>query len=120
MASVILNVKVDRSKPSMLHRQVAAAIRQAITDGEVGIGERLPPARDLATVLGVNSNTVLKSFRMLREEGILEFRRGRGVTVISIPVDTSLMSKIEELMGMAEELGLTRDDLVDLVDLQMR
>ncbi|MEI8050273.1 MAG: GntR family transcriptional regulator [Actinomycetes bacterium] len=117
---VISNVKVDRERPSLLHRQVAAAIRDAINNGEVRVGERLPPARDLAGVLGVNQNTVLKSLRVLRDEGVLEFRRGRGVTVIAEPVDSSLMAKVEELVAEAESLGMTRGDLFGLIDLQMQ
>lgn len=58
-----------------LHEQVAAAVRRAIAVGEAGPGERLPPARDPAGVLGVNANMV---FRALREEGLVEFRPGRG------------------------------------------
>ena len=48
-------------------------------------GERSPPAKDLAAVLGVNTNTVLRSLRVLRDEGLLEFRRGRGVSVVVGP-----------------------------------
>ena len=49
---------VDPYDSEPLHEQVAAQIRRALADGEAGPGERLPPARDLATVLGVNANTV--------------------------------------------------------------
>jgi Bacterial regulatory proteins, gntR family len=62
---------IDHSSPVPLHEQVAAAIRRAIADGEVGPGERLPPARDLAAVLGVNANTVFRALRTLREEGLV-------------------------------------------------
>src|SRR5262249_19815795 len=72
---------VDHFSPVPLHEQVAAAIRRAIADGEAGPGERLPPAKDLAAVLGVNANTVFRALRTLREEGLVEFRRGRGVSV---------------------------------------
>jgi GntR family transcriptional regulator len=50
-------------------------------DGEARPGERLPPARDLAAVMGVNADTVLRAMRVLREEGLLEFRRGHGIRV---------------------------------------
>ena len=78
-------VKVDREEPTPPHEQVAAEIRRAIGEGEAKPGERLPPARDFAAVLGVNTNTVLRAFRLLRDEGLLEFRRGRGVTVAGTP-----------------------------------
>ena len=53
----MLNVQVDRNEPTPLHDQVAAEIRRAIAEGEAGPGERLPLAKDLAAVLGVNKNT---------------------------------------------------------------
>ena len=74
----MIPVKVDRDEPTDLFEQVAAEIRRAIAEGEAEPGERLPPAKDLAAVLGVNTNTVLRALRLLREEGLLEFRRGRG------------------------------------------
>jgi DNA-binding transcriptional regulator YhcF (GntR family) len=74
----MLDVNIDRSGPVALHDQVAAQIRRAIADGEAGPGERLPLAKDLAAVLGVKKNTVLRALHILREEGLLEFRRGRG------------------------------------------
>jgi DNA-binding transcriptional regulator YhcF (GntR family) len=77
----MFRVKVDRDEPTDLHEQVAGEIRRAIAEGEAKPGERLPPARDLAAELGVNTNTVLRALRQLRDEGLLEFRRGRGISV---------------------------------------
>jgi GntR family transcriptional regulator len=51
--------KVDRRDSTLLHEQVAGEIRRAIADGEAKPGERIPQAKDLAAVLGVNTNTVL-------------------------------------------------------------
>ena len=74
-------MKIDRGEQVALHDQVAAEIRKAIAEGEAAPGERLPLARDLAAVLSVNKNTELRALHILREEGLLEFRRGRGITV---------------------------------------
>ena len=57
----MIRVKVDRQERTELHEQVAGEIRRAIADGEAKPGQRLPPARDLADVLGVNTNTVLRA-----------------------------------------------------------
>src|SRR5262245_61477761 len=53
----MVDVKVDKSDPTDLYEQVAAEIRRAIAEGEAKPGGRLPPAKDLAAVLGVNTNT---------------------------------------------------------------
>src|SRR5438477_10329487 len=97
IASTMLRVKVDRDEPTDLHEQVAGEIRRAIADGEAKPGERLPPARDLATVLGVNTNTVLRALRALRDEGLLEFRRGRGLTVAATPEQGAVIAQAREL-----------------------
>src|SRR5437588_6658522 len=99
MSSTMLEVKVDRSEPLELHEQVAAEIRRAIADGEAKPGERLPPARDLAAVLDVNTNTVLRALRRLRDEGLLEFRRGRGITVAGAPERGALVVRARELVS---------------------
>jgi GntR family transcriptional regulator len=108
-------VKVDRDEPIALHDQVAAEIRRAIADGEAKPGERLPPARDLAAVLGVNANTVYRSLRMLRDEGLLEFRRGHGVTVAGTPEKGAVLGRVKELMAFARSQGYRSDDLIEMI-----
>jgi GntR family transcriptional regulator len=112
----MLNVKVDRDEPTNLHEQVAAEIRRAILDGEAEPGERLPPAKDLAAELGVNTNTVLRALRVLRDEGILEFRRGRGVSVAGTPERTAVLNKARELIVLARRHGYRRDELLRIID----
>jgi GntR family transcriptional regulator len=112
----MLHVKVDRSEGVALHDQVAAEIRHAIAAGEASSGERLPPAKDLAAVLGVNSNTVLRALRILRDEGLLEFRRGRGITVVGdAPEKSLLITKARELVRLARSQGYRRDELIELI-----
>lgn len=107
---------VKHDDPTLLHEQVAAEIRRAIADGEVNPGERLPPAMDLAAVLGVNRNTVLRALRELREEGMLEFRRGRGITVVGSPEQGAVLARVKDLVQFAREHGYRRADLVKLIE----
>jgi GntR family transcriptional regulator len=106
---------LDRSDPTLLHEQVAAAIRRAIADGEAAPGQRIPYALDLAAVLGVNRNTVLRAFRLLRDEGLLEMRRGRAITVTGSADASALTTKTRELIGLARSQGYNRDELVALI-----
>ena len=112
----MLKVKIDKHEPTELFEQVAAEIRLAIADGEAKPGERLPPARDLAAVLGVNTNTVLRSLRLLRDEGMLEFRRGRGVTVAGTPERGAVIARARELVRFARQQGYRRDELIQLIE----
>ena len=116
MSSTISREWIDAGSAVPLHEQVAAALRRAIADGEAAPGERLPPARDLAAVLGVNANTVLRALRTLRDEGVVEFRRGRGVTVTGGGAERSaLVAKARELVTLAQRQGYRSDELVDMV-----
>jgi GntR family transcriptional regulator len=112
----MLEVKVDRDDPALLHEQVAAQIRSAIADGEAKPGDRLPPARHLAAVMGVNTNTVLRALRMLRDEGLLELRQGHGIRVTGTPERSALLDKVAELVQLGRRSGYTRAELARLVE----
>jgi GntR family transcriptional regulator len=110
-------VEIDHSSPVPLYEQVAAAIRRAIAEGEARSGERLPPAKDLAAVLGVNANTVFRALRLLRDEGLVEFRRGRGVSVTGIaPERSPVVAKARELVEVARRYGYRPEDLAAIIE----
>lgn len=106
---------IDHTDRMPLHDQVAAQIRRAIADGEAKPGERLPPARDLAAVMGVNTNTVLRALRALREEGLLEFRRGLGVRVSGTPQRGAVVARARELVGFARQQGYPPEELISII-----
>jgi GntR family transcriptional regulator len=112
----MLNVKVNKADPTDLYEQVAAEIRRAIADGEANPGQRLPPAKDLAAILGVNTNTVLRSLRLLRDEGLLEFRRGRGTSVAGTPERGAVIQRARELVDFARQHGYRLDELVKIIE----
>jgi len=111
----MIEVKVDRQDPQALHEQVAGEIRRAIAEGEAGLGERLPLAKDMAAVLGVNKNTVLRALHILREEGLLDFRRGRGITVAGTPQRGVVTKRVRELVEFCRTQGYQRDDIIQMI-----
>ncbi len=115
MTRTMFRVNVDRSDPLPLHDQVAAQIRRAIAEGEAGPGERLPLAKDLAAVLGVNKNTVLRAMHILREEGLLEFRRGRGITVSGTAERGAVLTQVRNLVEFARHRGYGRTEIIEMI-----
>lgn len=118
ISGTMVSVKVDRNESVPLHDQVAADIRRAIAEGEARPGERLPPAKDLAAVLGVNTNTVLRALRLLRDEGLLEFRRGKGISVAGTPERSAVLAtaRARELVQFARGQGFRRDELIEMIE----
>jgi GntR family transcriptional regulator/MocR family aminotransferase len=74
-------VTIDRHSPTPIHRQVYAALRQAILNGHLGAGNRLPPTRSLAEELGLGRNTIMAAYDQLLAEGLIEARTGSGTRV---------------------------------------
>ena len=112
----MIPVKIDHADRTDLFEQVAGQIRRAIAEGEARPGERLPPAKDLAAVLGVNANTVLRALRLLREEGLLEFRRGRGVSVAAAPERGAIVERARDLVEFARRHGYRPDELIEIIE----
>lgn len=112
----MFSVKVDRSEPNALHDQVAAEIRRAIAEGEAVPGERLPLAKDMAAILGVNKNTVLRALHILRDEGLLDFQRGRGITVAGTNEHGAVVKRVRELVEFCRIQGYRRDEVVQIIE----
>jgi GntR family transcriptional regulator len=106
---------VDRRETAFLHDQVASEIRRVIADGEADPGDRIPQAKDLAAVLGVNTNTVLRALRILRDEGLLEMGRGRTTVVAGRPEKGAVVTRAKELIAFARAQGYRHDELVSLM-----
>lgn len=69
------------SRPGAAYRQLAGAIRQAVLDGRLSIGSRLPAERELSAALRVSRTTVAGAYSALRDEGWLVSRRGSGSVI---------------------------------------
>lgn len=109
-------VRIDPDSDAPLFAQIADAIRADAAAGRIRAGDRLPAARDVAASLAVNVHTVLRAYQDLREEGLVELRRGRGATVTEQAATLeSLRVDISDLVARAQAVGLPIDALAALV-----
>lgn len=74
---------------------------------------------DLAEVLGVNKNTVIRALHILRDEGLLDFTRGRGVRVVGTPQQSVVLTRINELLDFARQQGYRREEVVAIIEAQV-
>lgn len=109
---------VDHESAVSLAEQIAVQVRAAVVSEELVPGQRLPPARELATSLRVNMHTVLRAYQQLRDEGLIEMRQGRGAFVRN---DASALSLrvgelATQLVAEARKLGLSPGDVHARID----
>jgi GntR family transcriptional regulator len=113
-------IRVDAGASVPLATQIAAQVRGAIARGDVVEGERLPSARALAQSLDVNLHTVLRAYAELRDDELLELRRGRGAVVRSgsSSEHARLAQLVHEVVAQAQRLGVGRDELMTMIENQ--
>lgn len=100
-------LSVDTASERPIYEQIADAVRRAVARGEILAGEKLPPASEVATGLDVNKHTVLRAYQTLRDEGLVDLRRGRGAVVTRIATDVvELHRDVEALVASAQSLGI--------------
>ncbi|MDO4610918.1 GntR family transcriptional regulator [Corynebacterium sp.] len=112
-------ITVDSASPLPIYGQLVAELRRRIADGDVPVGERLPSAGELADSLGLNRNTVLRAYRTLRDDGLVELRRGRGATVVAAPDrDGDLDAALDRVASLARAHGLGLADVASALSVR--
>jgi DNA-binding transcriptional regulator YhcF (GntR family) len=109
----VMLISVDPSSTTPLADQIAASVRGAVVHGRLGPGDRLPSAREVAAGLGVNLHTVLRGYQQLRDEGLIELRRGRAATIAATADGARLAvtEHVRSLVELARHAGLDEQEL---------
>jgi GntR family transcriptional regulator len=110
---------MEFSQPKGIYQQIADQIRDRILAGEWRGGERIPSIRELATSIGVNPNTVTKSYQALLDRSVIENQRGIGYFValdakqkILDEMKTEFVrDELPRVFRTMSMLGMTLDDL---------
>jgi len=109
--------RIDPTAAEPIFAQLASQVRAQVTLGTLEPGTRLPAARELAASLDVNVHTVLRAYQDLRDEGLVELRRGRGAVVTErAGADFApLRAAIEAVAAESARLSLSPDTAAALV-----
>ncbi len=109
-------LSVDAASERPIYAQIADAVRRGVARGEILAGDRLPPASEVAHGLDVNKHTVLHAYQVLRDEGLIDLRRGRGAAVTKLaPEIAALHREVEALVARSASLGIGSRALASLV-----
>lgn len=114
--------RIDPGSDEPLYAQLAAQVRTGAARGDLRAGERLPSARDLAASLDVNLHTVLHAYQELRDEGLIELRRGRGAVVTGhvAPDLSDLHAAVDALVTTARRLRVAPETVTTLIKEALR
>ena len=81
----MISFRVDSRSVVPPYLQIAQQVRQALRMGVLDVGDQLPTVREVVSATAINPNTVLKAYRDLEREGLVEARAGQGTFVRARP-----------------------------------
>lgn len=112
--------QIDFSSRVPIYEQLYSNVIKLASAGVLRAGDRLPPVRTLATELGINPNTVAKSYKMLEFDGYIYSTVGRGSFVTNkLAGDAEKKLVIEnlgEIVKKANVLSIEKEKLISVID----
>jgi GntR family transcriptional regulator len=106
--------------------QLVQQVRQALRMGVLEVGDQLPTVREVVEAVAVNPNTVLKAYRDLEREGLVEARAGQGTFVRALPAGpppgthSRLGRSLARWVREAREAGLDDESIESLLKVTLR
>jgi GntR family transcriptional regulator len=122
----MINFRVDGRSGVAPYLQIVRQVRQALRMGVLDVGDQLPSVREVVTAVAVNPNTVLKAYRDLEREGLVEARSGQGTFVRARPpgpppgTHSRLGRSLARWVREAREAGLDEESMESLLRVTLR
>jgi GntR family transcriptional regulator len=120
-----LEFRLDPKSGVPFYRQIIEQVKFAMARGDLQPGTQLPTVRQLAVDLSINPNTVIRAYREMEIEGLLETHQGSGTFVGERKPDVDDLERqrmldqiITEMLARASSYGLSFEDV--LTGLQQR
>ena len=111
---------IDNQSGVPFYRQIIEQVKFAISRGELSPGDRLPTVRQLAVDLSINPNTVVRAYRQLETEGVIETQQGSGTFVGQARPEIDQLERqrmldqiLTDMLARASSYGFTPTDLLD-------
>lgn len=109
-------IRIDEASDRDIYAQIADSVRADIASGRVRTGATLPAAKRLAEALDINVHTVLRAYQQLRDERLIDLRRGRGAVVTELAGTlVELSGEVRALVSRAHSLGVSQETVAAMV-----
>lgn len=115
-----MRISIDARSGVPFYRQIIEQVKFAIARGDLRPGDRLPTVRQLAVDLSINPNTVIRAYRQLEIEGVLDTQQGSGTFVGQRPPDIDRLERqrmldqiVTEMLARASSYGFTLDEVLE-------
>ena len=115
-----MHFSIDTKSGVPLYRQVIEQVKFAVARGDLRPGDRLPTVRQLAVDLSINPNTVIRAYRELEIEGMIETQQGSGTFVGDRRPDVDRLERqrmldqiLTDMLARASAYGFTLDEVLE-------
>jgi GntR family transcriptional regulator len=122
----MISFRVDGRSGVPPYLQVVRQVRQALRMGVLNVGDQLPSVREVVATVAINPNTVLKAYRDLEREGLVEARSGQGTFVRALPpgpppgTHSRLGHSLARWVREARAAGLDEESMESLLRITLR
>jgi GntR family transcriptional regulator len=123
---IVIIFRIDGRSVTPPYLQIVQQARQSLRMGVLNVGDQLPTVREVVATTAINPNTVLKAYRDLERDGLVEARAGHGTFVRSLPpgpppgTHSRLARSLTRWVREARTAGLDNESIESLLSGTLR